>query len=91
VKGQAGWWVLKLDSPDDAVAWGKSIDDGFANSSYETKTETESRVPGRLRQTAREHSGADYDDWQRGVLYLALVTGNTMAILFASAPVSWRF
>src|SRR6266513_2085405 len=42
VKSTAGWYVVKLDSPEDAVRVAKAIDEKFANSSFETKTETES-------------------------------------------------
>src|SRR5467141_5276114 len=42
VKSTAGWYVVKLVSPDDAVRVAKAIDEKFANSSFETKTETES-------------------------------------------------
>src|SRR6202022_3021217 len=41
-KGQAGWYVLRLDNPDDAVRVAKTIDTEFDNSPAETKTETES-------------------------------------------------
>jgi len=34
--------VIKLNSPDDAASVAKAIDEKFANSSFETKTETES-------------------------------------------------
>src|SRR6266852_4966915 len=42
VKSTAGWYVVKLDNPDDAARVAKAIDEKFANSSFETKTETES-------------------------------------------------
>ena len=42
IKSQIGWYVLKLDSPDDAVRVAKAIDEKFANSPSETKNETES-------------------------------------------------
>ncbi|HZC81063.1 MAG TPA: ABC transporter permease, partial [Nitrospiraceae bacterium] len=42
VKSTAGWYILRLNSPDDAVSVAKTIDTMFANSSFETKTETES-------------------------------------------------
>src|SRR6266478_3669969 len=42
IKSTAGWYVVKLDSPDDAVRVAKAIDEKFANSSFETKSETES-------------------------------------------------
>ena len=34
--------MVKLDNPDDAARVSKAIDTMFANSHYETKTETES-------------------------------------------------
>ena len=39
--GIAGWYVLKIDSPDHAPAIAKTIDDQFKNSSSPTKTGTE--------------------------------------------------
>src|SRR5260370_26391845 len=42
IKGQIGWYVLRVNSPDDAVRVAKAIDEKFANSPNETKTETES-------------------------------------------------
>jgi len=41
LKGQVGWYTLRLNTPDDAVRVAKTIDDQFYNSPYETKTETE--------------------------------------------------
>ena len=40
-KGTVGWYVVKIDDPANAVAAAKAIDDRFANSPYETKSETE--------------------------------------------------
>jgi putative ABC transport system permease protein len=80
IKGQAGWWVLKLDSPDDAVRVGKAIDDGFANSSYETKTETESAFQAGF---AKQLGNIQLLIMTIGTVVfftLLLVTGNTMAI-----------
>jgi putative ABC transport system permease protein len=42
LKGQIGWYIVRVDTPDDAVRVSKSIDAEFANSPFETKTETES-------------------------------------------------
>jgi putative ABC transport system permease protein len=39
--GLAGWYVLQIDDPNNAAAIGKTIDDGFRNSSTPTKTGTE--------------------------------------------------
>ncbi|HUJ30867.1 MAG TPA: FtsX-like permease family protein [Candidatus Acidoferrum sp.] len=79
-KGNVGWYVLKLDNPDDAVRIAKTIDTMFANSSFETKTETESAfAAGWVKQ---------FGNIELLVLTigsvvfftLLLVTGNTMAI-----------
>jgi putative ABC transport system permease protein len=80
VKGQIGWYVLRVNSPDDAVRVAKAIDDKFANSANETKTETESAfAAGWVKQFGNiqfliETIGT--------VVFftLLLVTGNTMAI-----------
>ena len=79
-KDNVGWYVLKLDSPDDAVRVSKAIDDMFANSSFETKTETESAfAAGWVKQFGNiEFLILSIG----GVVFftLLLVTGNTMAI-----------
>lgn len=80
IKGQTGWWVLKLDSPDDAVRVAKAVDDGFANSSYETKTETESAFQAGF---AKQLGNIQFLIMTIGSVVfftLLLVTGNTMAI-----------
>lgn len=39
--GLAGWYVVQIDDPNNSAAIGKTIDDGFRNSSTPTKTGTE--------------------------------------------------
>jgi putative ABC transport system permease protein len=39
--GVVGWYVEEVAHPDQAVAVARAIDDKFANSSWETKTDTE--------------------------------------------------
>ena len=80
IKGQAGWWVLKLDSPDDAVRVAKAIDDGFANSSYETKTETESAFQAGFAKQLGNIQLLIMTIGSVVFFTLLLVTGNTMAI-----------
>jgi putative ABC transport system permease protein len=79
-KDNVGWYVLRLDNPDDAPRVGKAIDDMFANSSFETKTETESAfAAGWVKQFGNiEFLILTIG----GVVFftLLLVTGNTMAI-----------
>lgn len=80
LKSTAGWYVIKLNSPDDAVPVGKAIDSLFANSSNETKTETESAFQayfakqlGNIQLLILTIGGVVF-------FTLLLVTGNTMAI-----------
>jgi len=80
VKSTAGWYVLKLDNPDDAARISKTIDTMFANSSSETKTETESAFAiGFIKQ----FGNIEFLIESIGIVVfftLLLVTGNTMAI-----------
>jgi len=80
IKGQIGWYVVKLDSPDDSVRVAKAIDTSFANSSTETKTETESAFQAGF---AKQLGNIEFLILSiGGVVFftLLLVTGNTMAI-----------
>jgi len=80
MKSTAGWYILKLNSPNDAVRVAKTIDDDFANSSYETKTETESAFAAGF---AKQFGNIEFLIVTIGSVVfftLLLVTGNTMAI-----------
>lgn len=80
VKSTAGWYILKLNSPDDAVRVAKTIDATFANSSAETKTETESAFAAGF---AKQFGNIEFLILTIGTVVfftLLLVTGNTMAI-----------
>lgn len=79
-KDMAGWYEIKLDSPDDALRVAKAIDAEFANSPYETKTDTESQFAaswvnqmGNIKFLILSIGGVVF-------FTLLLVTGNTMAI-----------
>jgi putative ABC transport system permease protein len=79
-KGNIGWYVLKLDHPDDATRVAKAIDDMFANSPYETKTETESAFAAGW---VKQFGNIQFLILTIGTVVfftLLLVTGNTMAI-----------
>jgi putative ABC transport system permease protein len=80
MKGQAGWWVLKLDSPDDAVRVGRTIDSNFANSSWETKTETESAFQAGFAKQLGNIQLLITTIGSVVFFTLLLITGNTMAI-----------
>src|SRR5713101_3750486 len=80
IKSTAGWYVVKLDSPDDAVRVAQAIDEKFANSSFETKTETESAFAAGF---AKQFGNIEFLILTIGSVVfftLLLVTGNTMAI-----------
>jgi len=79
-KGNVGWYVLKLDNPEDAPRVGKAIDDMFANSPFETKTETESQFAAGW---VKQFGNIEFLILTIGAVVfftLLLVTGNTMAI-----------
>jgi putative ABC transport system permease protein len=80
LKSTAGWYILKLDTPDDAVRVAKAIDAKYANSSFETKTETESAFAAGF---AKQFGNIEFLILSVGSVVfftLLLVTGNTMAI-----------
>jgi len=80
IKSQIGWYVLKLDGPDDAVRVAKAIDEKFANSANETKTMTESAFAASF---AKQFGNIELLILTIGSVVfftLLLVTGNTMAI-----------
>jgi putative ABC transport system permease protein len=79
-KGNVGWYVLRLDNPDDAPRVAKAIDDTFTNSSYETKTETESAFAAGW---VKQFGNIEFLILSIGAVVfftLLLITGNTMAI-----------
>ncbi len=79
-KGTVGWYTVQIDDPDNAVTVAKTIDDRFANSTWETSTETEkdfaagfAKQIGNIRLIVLSIGGV--------VMFtLLLVTGTTMAM-----------
>jgi putative ABC transport system permease protein len=79
-KGQIGWYVLRVDNPDDSPRIAKAIDSEFANSPFETKTETESAFAAGW---VKQFGNIQFLIVTIGSVVfftLLLVTGNTMAI-----------
>ena len=79
-KGSIGWYTVKLNSPDDAVRVVKAIDDTFANSPFETKTET---MQAMAASWVKQAGNIEFLILAIGGIVfftLLLVTGNTMAI-----------
>jgi putative ABC transport system permease protein len=79
-KGLIGWYTVHIDNPDNAARIASAIDNTFANSPWETKTETEKAfAAGFVKQAGNiEFLLLSIG----GVVFftLLLVTGNTMAI-----------
>jgi putative ABC transport system permease protein len=80
VKGQIGWYVIRIADPDDAPRIAKAIDAEFANSPSETKTEAESAFAANW---VKQFGNIQFLIVTIGAVVfftLLLVTGNTMAI-----------
>jgi len=79
IKGSIGWYVLKLDNPDDAV---RRQSDRTRDCELLHGNQDRNRigVPGGFCQTVGEHRILILTIGQRGLFHLLLVTGNTMAI-----------
>jgi len=79
-KGLIGWYVIRLDNPEDAARVAGAVDAMFANSTYETKTETESAF---AASWVKQFGNIEFLILTIGSVVfftLLLVTGNTMAI-----------
>jgi putative ABC transport system permease protein len=79
-KGQIGWYVLRVDNPDDSPGIAKAIDDEFENSPYETKTQTESAFAASWVKQFGNIQALIVSIGTVVFFTLLLVTGNTMAI-----------
>ncbi len=79
-KGIVGWYIVRVGNPDQALALSRAIDDEFANSASETRTQTESAfAAGFMKQMGN----IEFLIMAIGSVVfftLLLVTGNTMAI-----------
>lgn len=80
LKGQIGWYILRVDNPDDSARIAKAIDTEFANSPYETKTETESAFAAGWVKQFGNIKFLIVTIGSVVFFTLLLVTGNTMAI-----------
>jgi putative ABC transport system permease protein len=79
-KGQVGWYVIRATSPDEAASVAAAVDERFANSPWETTTQTEKAFAtgfikqfGNIRLLILVIGSVVF-------FTLLLVTGNTMAI-----------
>jgi len=79
-RGIVGWYVVRVAHPDQAVAVAKAIDAEFANSTSETRTQTESAFAAAF---VNQIGNIEFLIRAIGSIVfftLLLVTGNTMAI-----------
>lgn len=74
------WYVVRVDNPDNAVAIAKAIDEEFANSTSETRTQTESAFASSFVQQMGNIEFLVLAIGSVVFFTLLLVTGNTMAI-----------
>jgi putative ABC transport system permease protein len=79
-KGFVGWYVTRMARPDDGVAVAKAIDEAFANSPWETRTQTEKAFAAGFVKQMGNISFLILAIGTVVFFTLLLVTGNTMAI-----------
>ena len=79
LRGQVGWYIVRVDDPEDSARVARAIDDEFANSPAETKAETEGAfLTGFAEQIG--NIGALITAIISAVFFtILLVAGNTMA------------
>jgi putative ABC transport system permease protein len=80
MKGQVGWYTLRINNPDEAPRISQAIDDEFANSPYETRTQTEQAFVSNWVKQMGNIEGLIMTIGIVVFFTLLLVTGNTMAI-----------
>lgn len=79
-KGTIGWFIVKVADPDRSVALAQAIDDRFANSPYETSTETEQAFAAGFAKQIGNIKLIVMSIGSVVFFTLLLVTGNTMAM-----------
>jgi putative ABC transport system permease protein len=78
-KGLVGWYVVKIDEPDQAVNVAAAIDSSFANSPWESKTETEKAFAAGFANQIGNIRLLIVSIGSVVFFTLLLVTGNTIA------------
>ncbi len=79
-KGLIGWYTLRIDDPNNGVRIAKAVDGSFANSPWETKTDTEKAFATGFLKQAGNIEFLMLSIGSVVFFTLLLVTGNTMAI-----------
>lgn len=79
-QNSVGWYVVRIAPGADSVQVGRAIDEGFANSAFETRTQSEAAF---MASFAEQMGNIGFLMAAIGAVVfftLLLVTGNTMAI-----------
>jgi len=79
-QGQIGWYVARVSNPDRAVQVANTIDAKFANSPYETKTETEQAFSAQFASMLGNLNVLLGSVALAVVITTLFVAGNTMAM-----------
>ncbi|MGH7326693.1 MAG: ABC transporter permease [Candidatus Rokuibacteriota bacterium] len=79
-KGLVGWYTVRVANPDDAVRLVRTIDEQFANSPAETRTDTEKAFAASFVKQMGNIQLLLLSIGSVVFFTLLLVTGNTMAI-----------
>jgi len=79
-KGQVGWYVTQISNPDRAVQVAGEIDQKFANSPYETKTDTEKAFSASFAKMLGNLNVLLGSVALAVVITTLFVAGNTMAM-----------
>ncbi|HLA77330.1 MAG TPA: FtsX-like permease family protein [Vicinamibacteria bacterium] len=80
IRGRVGWYTVRVANPDQAAQVVKAIDERFANSPFETHTDTEKAFAASF---VKQMGNIEFLIMTIGSVVfftLLLVTGNTMAI-----------
>ncbi len=78
-KGQVGWYTVRIANPDQAAQIASQIDENFANSPYETKTEPEGAFAAGFAQQIGDIATIVMAVVGAVFFTILLVAGNTMA------------
>lgn len=78
-KGQIGWMGVRVQNPDQAAEIAKKIDEEFANSPYETKTEPEGAFVAGFAQQLGDISTIMLAVLSAVFFTILLIAGNTMS------------
>ena len=78
-KGQVGWFTVRIANPEQAAGIAAKIDEEFANSPYETKTEPEGAFAQGFAQQIGDIGSIMMAVMGAVFFTILLVAGNTMA------------